>query len=228
MAFAPVFGRLFPPTFDRHAAVVAAANWWQAGGAPTPIAVYQPKGAASQAASYVNLANPGTNDAAPGVAPSWSSAGWAFNGSDQYLTTGITAQDDKWSMLIRLSGAPTSGLAAVIGYRDVFSTKFQLWSSLFGSVGYENNQDTTQSPGLATGVISMAAQTGYRDGIQDVVGGAPYATGAGTNTVYVGCCNNNGTASWFAAFTCIAVAIWNTSTGHATWMPAVSAAVALI
>ena len=31
---------------------------------------YQPKGAASLAASYFNLANPGTYNAAPGTAPS--------------------------------------------------------------------------------------------------------------------------------------------------------------
>ena len=33
-------------TSRRAVSVAAAADWWAAGGAPTPIAVYQPKGAA--------------------------------------------------------------------------------------------------------------------------------------------------------------------------------------
>ena len=65
----------------------SSANWWEAGGATGAVAVYQPIGAASLAASYVNLANPGTYDAAPGVAPTWASAGWTSNGTE-YLGYG--------------------------------------------------------------------------------------------------------------------------------------------
>jgi hypothetical protein len=92
MAFAPIFQRPFSSPFDRRAAA-AAVPWWLAGGvaAANAIAVYQPKGAADLAASYVNLANPGTYDAAPGTAPTFDAAtGWTFNGSTQYLTTGVT------------------------------------------------------------------------------------------------------------------------------------------
>jgi len=69
----------------------AASGWWLSGGvsAANAVAVYQPIGAASLAASYVNLANPGTYNAAPGVAPTWASAtGWTFNGTTQYLDIG--------------------------------------------------------------------------------------------------------------------------------------------
>lgn len=71
-----VFAPPFRPAFGGAASPPAAAPWYLAGGAPTPIAVYQPKGAASLAASYVNLANPGTYDAAADVpgygAPTWT------------------------------------------------------------------------------------------------------------------------------------------------------------
>lgn len=78
------------PTIYINPYIHAAADWWVVPG-KTCVAAYQPIGAASLAASYVNLANPGTYDAAPGVAPTWASAtGWTFNGSTQYLTTGIT------------------------------------------------------------------------------------------------------------------------------------------
>ncbi len=48
---------------------VAEIPWWLAGGIPAEncIAAYQPKGAASYAASKVNLANPGTYDAYEGT-----------------------------------------------------------------------------------------------------------------------------------------------------------------
>jgi len=49
-----------------------------------------PTSHASQAASYVNLATPGTNNAAPGTAPGFdTSYGWAFTAaSSQYLLVG--------------------------------------------------------------------------------------------------------------------------------------------
>ena len=101
MTFAPVFQRPYSATFDRGAAA-AAVPWYLAGGAPAPIAAYQPKGAASLAASYVNLANPGTYDAAPGVAPTHASAtGWTFNGNTQYLTTNVATSGSAWSIVLR-------------------------------------------------------------------------------------------------------------------------------
>jgi len=63
-------------------------DWWLSGGisAANAILAYQAKGAASYAASLVNLANPGTYDAYAGSAPTWAAGtGWTFNGSTQYL-----------------------------------------------------------------------------------------------------------------------------------------------
>ena len=45
-----------------------ALSWWVVAG-KTCVAAYEPLGAASLAASYVNLANPGTYDATPGTTP---------------------------------------------------------------------------------------------------------------------------------------------------------------
>lgn len=78
-------GGIGPVALKRRA---AAAGWWQVAG-QTCAAAYQPIGAASLAASYVNLANPGTYNAAPGVAPTLAAGGWSFDGLTQYLTTGI-------------------------------------------------------------------------------------------------------------------------------------------
>lgn len=69
--------------------------WYLAGGlsASDWLATFQPIGAASLAASYSNLINPGTNDAAPGTAPTFNAAtGWAFaSASLQYLEIGSGA-----------------------------------------------------------------------------------------------------------------------------------------
>lgn len=65
---------------------VAASNWWEVAG-KTCVAAYQAKGAASYAASKVNLAGAGTYDLVDGTTyPTWDTAlGWICNG--QYLVT---------------------------------------------------------------------------------------------------------------------------------------------
>ena len=85
MTFGSTFGRVFSPTFQpkSQAAASSADTWWDLNGTITScVAAYQPKGAASYAASKVNLVNPGTDNLSDGTAyPSWSSGGaWDFIG----------------------------------------------------------------------------------------------------------------------------------------------------
>ena len=85
MVFRAPFTPALQPAFSQEGGVVP---WYLAGGIAKAncIAAYQPKGAASLAASYVNLVTPGTYDAAPGTAPTFDSAlGWTFDGTSQYL-----------------------------------------------------------------------------------------------------------------------------------------------
>jgi len=104
-------------------AAAGAVSWWVVAG-KTCVAAYQPKGAADIAASYVNLASPGTYNAAPGTAPTWdATSGWIFNGSTQYLTTGvIPTVFNTWTVIVRFSNV--SGGATTIYYlcaTDVYS-----------------------------------------------------------------------------------------------------------
>ena len=67
--------------------------WYLKGGIPKAncIAAYQPKGAASYAASKVNLVNPGTYNLTDGANfPAWDTAiGWTFTrANSEYLTIG--------------------------------------------------------------------------------------------------------------------------------------------
>lgn len=235
-----VFVPSFRPVFDPIGVVVTppAADWWEAGSAPTPLAVYQPKGAASQAVSYINLVNPGTCDAAPGDAPSWSSAGWTMNGTSNYLTTGlIAAGDQSWSILVRYANATPNNGALIGNYRQgtndasilLFLSSDTTMTAYNGS-GYPNGY--VIGAGIPTaGVLAVAGRQVYVDGVAEG-GTIPAVPAAGAmRQIFVGAANyhiDSDSPGLYQAATIIAVAIWNTSTDHATWMPAVSAAVALI
>jgi len=93
-------------------------KWWLAGGIhPSQVvAAYQPKGAVDLAASYVNLANPGTDDAQVGEAPTLDSSGWVFNGTTQYL---IGPLSNNAGLAVRFSDVTNTG--AVIGARNAIN-----------------------------------------------------------------------------------------------------------
>lgn len=227
MAFAPVFGRVFPATFDRRAAVAAAppASWWEAGGAPTPVAVYQPKGAASLAASYSNLVNSGTYDAAPGDAPTWDTAtGWTFSGVNKYLTTGIVPTND-YTVLVRFATFTDAGY--IVGSRDYTTGERYIIEQANWGSRFFNGATTTLWDGVyAAAVKALAGHTAYTDGV--AVGTSPDTDDAPPYQLYIGAGCVNGSYEEPFGGDIIAVAIWDTSTDHATWIPAVSAAVALI
>lgn len=88
---------------------ITYANWWLAGDVPAinAKAAYQPLKAASLAASYINKAIPGTNDAVAVVAPEWNADdGWVFNGVDMVLDPGLVpvTAGQTWSMVARYDG----------------------------------------------------------------------------------------------------------------------------
>ncbi len=147
----------------------AAAAWYLAGGvsAANVIAVYQPIGAASLAASYTNLANPGTYTAAPGVAPTFDTAtGWTFAAaSSQYLDTGITYQP-AWSVVVRFSDGTTSGTVRLF---DVGTDKLSVIPGFSASSVYWNAGATAnnRTPAMYSGVLAAAGNQPYRDGSAD-------------------------------------------------------------
>lgn len=174
MTFSPTFTRPFAATFDRRVAVAAVANWWDS--LTDIVAVYQAKFAASLAASYVNLVNPGTYDAAPGVAPGWGVlTGWGFNGVSQYLTTGIVPQSG-WSALLLFSDAVYSGDRYAFGSWDTGSTaRFApLFRASTGRLGW------TYANGVAFGASGPTAGVFAAAGNVSYLNGASFVTTAGT------------------------------------------------
>lgn len=174
MTFGAVFQRPFPPVFDRGLdAAAAAAGWWVVAG-KTCVAAYQPKGAASLAASYVNLANPGTYNAAPGGgAPTWASGtGWPA-GSGVYLTTGIVPQST-WTVICRFAGMISNSVMFGSFWGGAYY-QYERYNNVFY---YENGPFVAATaPAGNAGVIAIADRACYLNGTLDktLAAGAPSA-----------------------------------------------------
>jgi len=186
----------------------AVSGWWALYG-QTVVAAYQPKGAASLAASYVNLANPGVNDASAGVAPTLDASGWVFNGSTQYLTTGIVPASG-YTMIVRFSDATANAsFRAMIGSLSPTLQRFYIDPNRT-SVGilYAAGGSVTVASGIDNGVLAIAGQSAYRNGVLD---GAIPASTISAAAIYIGARNNNGVADVFRVCKIQAVAIYSTT-----------------
>lgn len=174
--------------------------WWLAGGvsASNAVAAYQPIGAADLSGSLINLANAGTYNAAPGVAPTFdASTGWTFNGSTQYLTTGILPDyAQTWSAIVRFSDSQTSSANTVLfGVSGGVFSYFLIRPNLNNHVSYvysayDINEPYAKSPGMTSGVLAMAGTKGYRNGVDDNISMGPNAS-FGANRVSIGAMNSS-------------------------------------
>ncbi len=201
----PLRGGLAPLTL---ASSVPVIPWYLSGGisAANCIAAYAPKGAASLAASYSNLANPGTYNAAPGTAPTWDATnGWKFNGSTQYLTTGITPAV-AWTYIFKFSNV-TNGGYAVSHNRYNYSV---IPNAASGVDWNYAGADRYRAPALTSGVLALAANQPYRNGSAD---GATLAnTPTFLSNTSIGCLWNGGPqgGTYWAGYM-QAYAIYNTT-----------------
>ena len=100
---------MIPPLFAYHVvnprggAVVVP--WYLAGGvsAANCIAAYQPIGAANLAASYTNLANPGTYDVTKVIEPGFDSYGWTYTVGGNNLSCILPSTSVKHSYICRIT-----------------------------------------------------------------------------------------------------------------------------
>lgn len=154
--------------------IPTATNWWEPGGSFTCVAAYAPKGAASLSASYSNLANPGTYDAAPGTAPTFDTAtGWTFNGSTTRLETGVVVGSG-WTAIVRYSDLVGGALFGANNYyRPYFDITIEGGTYYFEyGTGYLTSTITGDNH-----VATMAGVNVYLDGAS--LGAIP-ATWSGT------------------------------------------------
>lgn len=204
-------------------------SWWLAGNAPEPLFVVQPKGASSQSNSYLRLTGAGgyaNIDPAlvGGSAPTWDAMnGWTGNGTSQWLKTGIVSADNL-VLLCRFSNGTAQDQATLMG-----EAWCSLWPTYWGQHKYVRSwEGLTTGAWLSSGVMAVTPEAAYYNGVSEGAIPSVYSLGRMIG-LFAGGDNPAGTsAGSFWAGSIQAAAIWPTSTGHATWIPAVSAAVALI
>lgn len=201
--FMPPFGKPFSEPF---VTVGAAANWWDAGGWPSGSTywVYQAKSGngivvASLAASYTNLAHPGTNDLAPGTAPTWSAgSGWTFNGSTTYLTTGIVPdQHNTWTVMAQFANA-TNGSDGVdyliaVDNGNATASVIGLCPRPLVAHYYGNGKLGSAAGNLAAGNMCVAGLQIYLNGVSDGVDITSDPAATGSRDFYIGARHGLGT-----------------------------------
>jgi hypothetical protein len=188
----------------------AAAPWWYVPG-QTCVAAYKPIGAASLATSYINLANPGTYNAAPGVAPTLGAGGWTFDGVNDYLTTGIVPDNNQqWSVLVRYENAAASDNSILFGSANISGPPY------FGvyprpasfNTSYQNGYYLLVGTSQAAGVVAVAGNKPYRDG--SAQSGTISASAGTFNAIFLGARNTGGgTPGSYFSGTIAALAIYS-------------------
>lgn len=178
--------------------------WWLAGGisAGDCLAAYQAKGAASLAASYSNLNNPGTNDATLGVAPSWAAGtGWTFNGTDQYLLSSVPVAGE--SLLVQFSMVAASQ-SSVVGMDEGGTMRLNLYPKYNGDnrAYYRSGGSGDVATGYLSGNIATTPTKGYKDGAVDV---ALTGSWSGTATRKLAIGGINGAV--FSSCACVIIAV---------------------
>ena len=176
-----------------------------------PVVAYQPKGAASLAASYVNLANPGTYDAAPGVAPTWDAVtGWVFTGTE-WLNTSLVPGANNWTYIVQIASMLTSQY--IFGANQTSPTRLVgLWpkssvpSFICGTGAYANSFAGST---VSDGNIAMTGNTVYVNGTPTFT--LTTATGLPSVPIYFGCSNANGTPATFGKGNIIAFAAYGST-----------------
>jgi hypothetical protein len=137
------------------------ASWFET--ADTCVAAYVPKGAASLAASYTNLKNPGTYDLTATVAPTFDTlTGWTFNGSTQYLKTGITSPA---TTLIRFTDGSGPG-GGIFGMYTTQGYYYTIVPNSGGSIAYLYGDIQTGSAAPTSGILGLSDK-GYFNGVAD-------------------------------------------------------------
>jgi hypothetical protein len=200
--------------------------WWLSGdiAAANCVAAYRAKGAASYAASKINLANPGTYDAADGLAyPSWNTAtGWSFvSASSQYIDgppqNVITGPG---TIVCRFANYTNGSLMGAGGGGANMAINP-------AGVNYMNGggAGVTVTPGLNAGNLCIAGINGYRNGISETA--ALPGTTSTTRAMCIGAVRAGPSPAGFYWGDIIAVAMYN-RTLTPTQVAAVVAAMAAL
>ncbi len=202
---------------------IAALPWWNpdgatpGGGGGSCVAAYQAKGAASYAASLVNLSLPGTYDLTENAgAVSWTVAGWAFlAASVKSFNTGIIpALNQTWSSLIQFAGMTWVVNSVLAGfYDDAVQSGAFYTAQHFGANSMRVYNGDRASPAdnvgqVLTGNYGFAGITVYENGLAEATS-IPALAGTTNIPIYIGAVNYNNVAVAFCTGTITAYVVYN-------------------
>lgn len=151
---------------------------------------YSPYGAASLAASYINLAHPGVDDAVKPRsynAPSLDALlGWVFNGVNTCLHSFSDITGADWSMIVSYATPTSTGRRTVAGKYHSNSNRWAIavdWKSdeMWAWHGYR----LETAPILTSGTYGIAANLAYRNGSPEA-GTITYPNSQPSNPFYIG------------------------------------------
>lgn len=176
-----------------------SALWYNLAGV---VAAYQPVRAPGPLMARYNQARGGENKyraEEPTGLPTWSAAiGWKFNNTApiKHYTTSLIVSSG-WSMFVRFSGESAADVGVLAGSFDGAALRFYVagaYSGISGKNLYANGGIKFDGSSSLSGVIGIAGQQGYLNGVAD--GTALNAwNGTNTRTFYIGCLNQSGTAT---------------------------------
>jgi len=174
----------------------AAVLWYLTGGiaAAKCKAAYAVKGAASLAASYINLTGDATYDITTTAAPTWNATnGWIFAAAEFLKTAAVN--DKTWTQIIRFSDY-AAGNTWIMGSASSASTYFMMGPRYAGVLTGYMGALSIQDAGPATaGVVALANFKLYLNGAQVGTTAADAWSGTNTQDIYIGAWNNAGTAT---------------------------------
>lgn len=183
--------------------------WYLAGGIPqsTNYTIYDPASAASQAASYSNLANPGVRDAVPYNSPTWTSGlGWTGNSSNMYLDTGVLP-DANTTVIVMFQNANNGRYAFGMGdgSKNVGCIPYSSTNTYFEAAG----TNTSKAEAFTSGVVAITGTNVFKNGLKCTTFSTTWSGGAATRSIFLMARNNAGTATSFFGGSIVRVAIYN-------------------
>lgn len=186
----------------RPPVAAGGGNWWEIAG-QTCVAAYAAKGAADLAASYVNLANPGTDDLTQVVAPTFNTTtGWTFaaNGTGTGgCVTGPTMADGYTCAIrvVNMAGANSPFITA---------TNWEMLAHGSGGWTYYTYRGTTvPRSSVSSATVVLAAGQVYVDGTADGVAITGASAVGGTFKI------GTNAAAWIRGGVIAALAIYSTT-----------------
>ena len=180
--------------YSDYSDVVSATSYeyWYLSASINPVnckGAYEPLGAVDLATSYVNKINPGTNNvSAPVAAPTHSNVrGWIFDGSTQYLVTGIVPVNNQtWSMYVVFANHGTGDDTIAGLYESATKTFYLQLKSSTNQLTYANGAiKAVAQVSQSSGKMAVAGIKGYWASAEKTTG-IPAGTGNITYDIWIG------------------------------------------